>query len=71
LNSNFIQGKSGETTSTILARDQIDGVVKDKKSKIFPDEFKIELEFKIISNGRLKQVSVSSAPDLGEPKLTQ
>jgi hypothetical protein len=71
LNSNFIQGKSGETTSTILARDQIDGVVKDKKSKIFPDEFKIELEFKIVSNGRLKKVSVSKAPDLGEPKLAQ
>eukprot|EP01080_Neovahlkampfia_damariscottae_P007444 gene7444-11767_t len=71
INSNFIQGKQGETSSMILSRDQIDGVVKDKKSKTFSDEFKIELTFKIVSAGKLKKVSVSKSPDLGEPRLNQ
>jgi len=38
---------------------------------MFPEEFKIELTFKVVSTGRLKKVSVSKSPDLGEPKLLQ
>lgn len=68
LNSNFITGKIGETTKMELTRESIDNVVKDKKFKSFTEDFKINIEFKILSDGKRKKIFSSNPSNLGNPR---
>jgi hypothetical protein len=68
LNSNFVTGKIGEVSKTDLTRDSLDNCVKDKKFKEFDENFKIDVEFKILSDGKRKKLATPIPSNLGNPK---
>jgi hypothetical protein len=63
INTNFISKKD---SVIILNKNDIDKAVKDKKCEFFDSDFKIELHFEIISEGKRKKESFENVAKIGE-----